>query len=209
MIPASRRKGWLQAAGIVGMLTPVFGFSFIGAAIAAFPQFSWTNNALSDLGIVPGVASILFNLGLCVSGLMFAVFSVGLLAFFGDRAMGKIGAAMFFLTSLSLEGIGIFPENARPFHFIFSVMFFALLPLALLTATAYFALERKKSTAIFTLLIAAAAASPWVLLLLVRYVAGVAIPELVSAAAGAAWVVLIGYRMFKGPSISERPARDS
>jgi hypothetical membrane protein len=205
MVPDSRRSGWLRGAGILGILTPIFSFTFIFLAIASYPQFSWVDNALSDLGVVSGVTSTLFNFGLCLGGLFAMIFAAGLFTFIGDRALGKIGSAVFFLASLSLEGIGLFPENARPFHFIFSVAFFTLMPIALLTIVGYYAVSRKKQMAVFTLLIAVAAALPWVLLFLVRYVSGVAIPELASAIAGAVWAIAVGYKMFKETSRPQKP----
>jgi hypothetical membrane protein len=204
MIPESRRAGWLRATGFQGILAPVFGFAFVGLAIASYPQFNWVENALSDLGVVPGVTSTLFNFGLYLSGLLFFIFAAGLFTFFNDHALGKIGSIIFILASLSLEGIGVFPENARPFHYIFSVAFFTFLPIALLTTVAYFAVSRKRRMAIFTLLVAVAAAFPWVLLSLIRYVPGVAIPELASALAGAVWTVAVGYKIIRETSRSKK-----
>jgi len=174
-------------------------------AIASYPQFSWVDNALSDLGVVPGATSTLFNFGLYIGGLFSLIFAAGLFTFIGDRALGKIGSAVFFLASFSLEGIGLFPENARPFHFISSVAFFTLMPIALFTIAGYYAVSRKKQMAVFTLLIAVAAALPWILLSLIRYVPGVAIPELASAIAGAVWAIAVGYKMFKEASHPQKP----
>jgi hypothetical membrane protein len=54
--------------------------------------------------------------------------------------------------------------------------------------------------ALFTLLIAIAAALPWILLFAVHYVSGVAIPEFASAVAGSVWTVVLSYKMFKAAS---------
>jgi hypothetical membrane protein len=58
--------------------------------------------------------------------------------------------------------------------------------------------------AIFTLLVAVAAAFLWVLLSLIRYVPGVAIPELASALAGAVWTVAVGYKIIRDTSRSKK-----
>jgi hypothetical membrane protein len=50
---------------------------------------------------------------------------------------------------------------------------------------------------VFTLLIAVAAATPWILYFTVHYVHGVAIPEFASAFAGSVWTVVLGYKMLK------------
>jgi len=184
----------------MGVLTPVFAFVLISLSILTYPQFSWTNNALSDLGVVPGVTATLFNFGLYASGLSSLTFAIGLYKYLNKNILGKIGAIVFFAAGLALEGIGWAPENIRPFHYIFSVAFFTLVPMALLIIAGYLFITREKRLAEFTLLIAVLAAAPWVLYFLVQYVPGVAIPELLSALAGSAWTVVVGWRMYKAGS---------
>jgi hypothetical membrane protein len=195
----SQRKNNLQRIGAVsGIATPILALSCILTAVASYPEFSWTNNALSDLGIIPGVTGPVLNFGLYSSGLFvfnFAVF--GLFNYLGNRWVGKIGAVMFVATGVALIGIGVFPENAVPYHYLFSVAFFVLLPISLLVITGAFAFKRQAKMALFTLLTAAAAALPWILYFSIHYVSGVAIPELASALAGSVWIVVLGYKMFK------------
>jgi hypothetical membrane protein len=198
----AQRENSLQRMGAVsGIVTPVLAFTCILIAVASYPQFSWTNNALSDLGIIAGITGPLFNFGLYSSGLFafnFAVF--GLFTYLGKSWVGKIGAVTFVATGLALMGIGFFPENVAPYHYLFSVAFFVLLPISLLVITGAFALERQTKMALFTLLIAIAAALPWMLLFAFHYVSGVAIPEFASALAGSAWTVVLSYKMFKAAS---------
>jgi len=190
----------------MGVLTPVFAFVLISLSILTYPQFSWTNNALSDLGVVPGVTATLFNFGLYASGLSSLTFAIGLYKYLNKNILGKIGAIVFFAAGLALEGIGWAPENIRPFHYIFSVAFFTLVPMALLIIAGYLFITREKRLAEFTLLIAVLAAAPWVLYFLVQYVPGVAIPELLSALAGSAWTVVVGWRMYKAGSRMNKAA---
>jgi hypothetical membrane protein len=199
------KVAWLRIAGGAGIFAPVSAFTFIGLAVASCPQFSWVNNALSDLGVVPGVTSTLFNFGLYLSGLFCLSFAVGLFTFLGEHVVGKIGSIVFVLASLSLEGIGLFPENVRPFHLVFSIAFFTLVPIALLVVAGYYIVAHQKRIAMFTLSVAVVAAMPWVLLFSVQYVSGVAIPELVSGLAGATWTVVVGSKMIKIASRSKNP----
>jgi hypothetical membrane protein len=197
-----QRKNNLQrGGGGCGIVTPVFAFTCILAAIYSYPGFSWTNNALSDLGIIPGVTGPLFNFGLYASGLFafnFAVF--GLFNYLGGRWVGRVGAGVFAAGGLALMGIGFFPENVVPYHYLFSVAFFVLLPISLLVVTGAFALRRQAKMAVFTLAVAVAAALPWILYYFVRYVSGVAVPEAVSGLAGGVWAVVLGYKMLKAAS---------
>ena len=195
-----KQSYWLTSGGGMGIAVPVVAFTFIILSILTYPPFSWTNNALSDLGVVPGITATLFNFGLYASGLMSLTFAIGLYRFLYKNALGKIGAIIFFAAGLGLEGIGIAPENVHafnfPWHVFFSVLFFVTVPIALLVIAGYFLSAHKRHLAEFTLLIAILAAAPWLLYSIVQYVPGVAIPELVSALATSAWTVTIGWRMF-------------
>jgi hypothetical membrane protein len=196
--------------GVDGIATPVIAFTFIFLAVLTYPQFSWTSNALSDLGVVPGITATLFNFGLGVSGLLSLIFAYGLFKFFNKNAMGKVGVIIFGAASFSLEGIGWAPENVHafnfPWHYFFSVAFFTLVPISLLVIVTYFLLVHEKQFAGFTLLIAITAAAPWVLYFNVQYVPGVAIPELISALAASAWAVTIGWKMYQTGSATYRTA---
>jgi hypothetical membrane protein len=158
------------------------------------------DNALSDLGVVPGVTAVFFNSGLIIGGVLCFVFAIGLFGFLSERVVGRVGAFVLVAASLALVAIGVFPESVRPAHYMVSVAFFVLLPVSLLIITGAFWFTGQVRVVVFTLLVAVAAAAPWVLLFLVRYVSGVAVPEFVSALAGAVWAVVLGYKMIKEAS---------
>jgi hypothetical membrane protein len=166
-------------------------------AVASYTQFSWFDNALSDLGVVSGVTGLIFNFGLIASGVLCIVFVIGLFIFLGKNVLGRVGAFVLFLTCLALVGIGVFPESFGATHYFVSVMFFVLLPVSLLVIVAAFLWSREVRMGVFTLFIAVAAAIPWALLFSVHYVPGVAIPEIASGIAGSVWTIVLGYKMFK------------
>ena len=76
-----KNVNWLKISGVCGILTPLVAFTFISLAIASSPQFSWTDNALSDLGVVEGVTAVLFNSGLIIGGILAIIFASGLFIF--------------------------------------------------------------------------------------------------------------------------------
>jgi hypothetical membrane protein len=179
---------------------------FISLSINSAPEFSWMENALSDLGVMLGVTSVLFNYGLIISGILGFIFATSLfrvLRFEINRGLG--GALIFSLACLALIAIGVFPENVRYVHYFASVAFFVLLMGSLLRMGLAFWFMRKKPMAVFTLVLAVIAVVPWLLLFLVRYVSGVAIPELISAVAGGVWTATFGYKMLKMASQSNVP----
>jgi hypothetical membrane protein len=193
-----QQKTYFQQLGEAsGIVAPIVAFTCILTAIASYSAFSWTDNALSDLGIISGITGPVFNFGLYCSGLFVFKFAVfGLFKYLGSWA-GKIGAFSFAATALALMGIGFFPENVAPYHYLFSVAFFILLPFSLFIITAAFGIKRQPKMALFTLLIAIAAATPWILYFTVHYVSGVAIPEFSSTVAGSVWAIVLGYKMLK------------
>jgi len=187
-----------KIGAITGILAPILAFICILTAIASYPQFSWTNNALSDLGIVSGITGPLFNFGLYACGLLalnFALF--GLFLYFRKNWIGKIGSVGFAAAALALISIGVFNENFKPTHYLVSVAFFILFPISLFIVTGAFALKHQAKMALFTTLIAIAAAIPWITYFTIHYVPGVAIPEFSSGLAGSIWIVTLGYKILK------------
>ena len=206
----SNSNKWLKISGICGILTPTVAFSCIFAAIYSAPQFSWVQNALSDLGVMPGVTAALFNYGLILSGVLGFIFSISLhkmMRFFEVVSAdgkprflfyrGSVGALFFSLACLALVAIGVFPENVRYLHFFASVAFFVLLIAALGSLGIGFWQVKQKRWAAFTLILGVAAAAPWLLLPVVRYVSGVAIPEFIAAVAGGVWAAVFGFKMLR------------
>ena len=201
---------WLRLSGVCGVLTPVVAFVCIFLAIGSAPGFIWTENALSDLGVVPGVTSVLFNYGLIASGILGFVFATslfGVMRFFEVFSADSkphipvfrgLGGALFFsLACLTLIAIGVFPESVGSLHTLASVAFFVALIISLGCLGIEFWQVRQKPWAAFTLLLGIVATVPWLLLFFVRYVLGLAVPEFVSAVAGGAWTAVFGCKMLK------------
>ena len=190
----------LKFSGLIGIAGPFIVFAFILSAIASWEHFNWFNNALSDLGVQGDSTAIIFNSGLVVGGFLFALFGTGLFQYVGNRLIGKIGTLSFVAACINLMGIGIFNENYDPTHYILSVTFFTLFPIAMLILVGAFWIEGKRKLSIFTLALALASATVWGLQLTIQYVSNVAIPEFVSGLFGAAWVMAVSYLMLKESS---------
>jgi hypothetical membrane protein len=179
-----------------GIIAPIIAFVCIFIAISSYPNFSWTNNALSDLGVVSGITASFFNFGLLASGVLsfnFAVF--GLFTYFGKSWVGKIGSTVFAAATIALIAISVFNENFSPTHYIVSVVFFTLAPIALFILTFGFWRRNQCGIAAFTIAIGVAALLPWILLFTFNYVPNVAIPEFLSALAVSVWAIFLGKKM--------------
>lgn len=181
-----------------GIFAPIIAFTCILGAIASYPKFSWTNNALSDLGIIHGITGSLFNSGLINSGILALVFALfGLFSYFGKCWIGKIGVAIFAGATIALIFIGIFNENFSPTHYLSSVAFFVLLPISFFIITVAFIAKLQAKMAVFTILIGIIAATSWIMYFTFHYVSGEAIPEFISGSAGAIWVIILSYKILK------------
>ena len=202
----SLTETWIRVSGAFGIMTPIIAFGCILSAISSANGFSWTDNALSDLGVMSGSTSVIFNFGLITSGILAGLFATGVYFSFGRNLLGRSGAMMFLFSAIALTAIGIFPENMKPMHFYASVTFFVLFPISLLLLTVAYFRSAKPAKGWFTLATASFAALVWILEFSLRYVPGVAIPETLSALAVSLWTVVIGFQFAKRyPQSSGQP----
>ncbi|MGC9345972.1 MAG: DUF998 domain-containing protein [Candidatus Bathyarchaeales archaeon] len=187
---------WLKISGTSGVFTPIIAFTLILLAIASYPEFSWTENALSDLGVQEGVTAILFNTGLIVSGILAILFAAGLFMFLQENLLGRIGAFIFVLDAFALTAVGVFPENVKLTHFYASVAFFTLFPISMLFLGAAFLRKSNMKLGLFTFTAAIVAAIVWT----IPFGKGVAIPETLSALSASTWSIVFGFKMLKESS---------
>jgi len=187
---SSKRAITLRTAGVCGVLTPVIVLTLILLAIYYSPWFSWTENALSDLG-VQGTAAILFNSSLVVGGVLTIIFAIGLREILLNKTLGRIGTLILILDATILCAVGIFPETAGVIHLYVSVAFFVLFPISLFfigVAMMHEPSERKLG--LFTVIAGIVTATVWMLPW-----RAVAIPEIIAALAASVWSIVLGIRM--------------
>jgi hypothetical membrane protein len=114
----------LRLVRLSGTVAPAVSFGAILLATLLAPWFSWTGDALSDLG-VPATAAVapLFNYGLVVGGLLAVPYGIALWVDTGGgsssdsslpgRLGGRLVAVLFAASVLSMALIGVFPIPAR------------------------------------------------------------------------------------------------
>jgi hypothetical membrane protein len=196
-VSSSRKKTWIKLSGYSAIATPLVAFALILSAIALAPRFSWTDNALSDLGVMTWPTDIIFNTGLIISGILTILFATGLYLSFNKSVLGRSGATIFLFCAVALTTIGVFSENMKPTHIYASVAFFALFPIAMFVVTTAYLFLGKPRRAFFTLAVALFAALVWVSEFLFKYVPGVAIPETLSALAASLWAIVVGFSLIR------------
>ena len=113
-----------------GILAPIVALGSIILAILTHPWFSFSENAISDLGAIDVEKNYILNYGLVISGILATIYSIGL---YGEQRsdLGRFGSLLFLIASLFLTMIGVFPEGT-PLHFPISVSFFILMYVSIL-----------------------------------------------------------------------------
>lgn len=182
------QSGITRVAGICGIFIPVVIFTSLGLSIASSPWFTWTQHALSDLGIQESTAFV-FNNGMIVGGILVLIFSFGLMKILSN----KLGAYLLALSSLALVGIGLFPETIFTLHFLTSASFFILLAISLLII----GLTSKQTTferniGLFALALVLIAIGSTVFLF---HFDGIALTEALSCFPAFIWCSIVGIKM--------------
>lgn len=157
----------------------------IVAATLLAPRFSWTGNALSDLGAAGASTAPLFNGTLVVSGLLgvpFALLVVGA----RENWLGRLGAALVAAAMPALALVGVFALPS-PTHGPVAVAFFVLFTAGILLDGAGGVLAGRREGAL-SVGLAVAHVLGWVLWG-VAGLPGVALPEAVGTVALWVWVL--------------------
>lgn len=185
----------IKITAICGILIPIIIFTSIFFAISVAPWFEWTKNALSNLG-VDGLSAFFFNNGLIIGGFFIFIYSLCLI----HLLKNKIGAILLLGSSISLIGIGIFPETIFILHFLTSAAFFILITIAMLTIglTMYISNYYKTLGIIALFFSIIALVSPFSLICL----NGIAIPEAMTCFPGFIWCMLFGIRISTGVKLN-------
>jgi len=184
---------------LCGIIAPLIAYTFIALAIMQMPQFSWTQNALSDLGVWKNSA-LTFNLGLMLAALIQITFAASLCRYF-NKPLGRIGVIIYLISSIALLLIGVYPESAGRIHFYVALSFFTLAPIYLIFLAASLIKECGEfSFGIITIFLAILAILPWLLYLQVLNVSGVAIPELLSTIPASIWNITTAIKLYRKAS---------
>jgi hypothetical membrane protein len=183
----------LKLCGVCGIVAPIVAFTGITISFVLTISKGHSIFALSDLGVQQGVAAVLFNSSLIMSGLLTLVFALGLLPFLCGKILCKIGASILVLDAFALTAIGVFPENVEPTHLYASVTFFVLFPISLLLIGVALLQISQKKFGLFTFSAAIVAALAWA----IPHGGSVAIPETIAALSVSTWSTVLGFKLLK------------
>ena len=177
---------WRVLPGILGV---VVIYLCITLSIMLSPWFSWTANALSDLGHpAKSTAAPIFNFGLAAGGILVALYAVSAMA-----GKAKYSAILLAVTGISLTLVGVFNESWGWLHFAVSVVFFSFACLTLFT----YSIEMRSLLAALSAIIGLLA---WFFFWLDISQLGVAVPELISSLTATAWFLYDNYLPTRKPA---------
>jgi len=197
----------MRISGFCGLFSPIVGFICIAFAIYYSDWFNWTGNWLSDLGGMPGetpiwaargIASVIFNSGLIIAGIMGAIFvsAIRKIRMLNTR-LGCIGTFLLILDMSALCAIGIFPETTGYFHAFVSLVFFFLVALSLLVIGTSLRKSSGKTLGGFVTLLGAISICSFPFLFIPRPWGSNAIIELFPIITISIFAIVFGYSLIK------------
>lgn len=196
-----------RIGGAAALASAAAGFAGLGAALAMSPWFSWSADALSDLGHPRETSSGVFNAGLLASGVLFVVMAAVLVRTLPQGTRAKAAGAMLAAGGASLSLIGIITEAWGTPHFVVSFTYFTFVPMGMvLTAWA------SPGRARFGRVTWAASVASWAfgisILTAIAFEApftSQAVPELAASLINGCWAVAVGLELLRAPAAPPTP----
>ncbi len=210
----------LRLAALCGMVGPPLGLLLVAVAIHQTPWFSFTDNALSDMGSWDEPGAVWFNVGVMLAGVMSALFVVQALYPFSCQLVSQvfkldgfhlgtfnlvaISTSLLGAGSLGLLCVGLFTIDDYNLHAFFATVFFLCTSLGIIVAGH---LLRTNGLAILGTMTFGLG---WLSLIFVSMVAGlevsgdhgIAIPELLAVLCMGSWQIGMAHwlwRLVPGP----------
>jgi len=173
----------------LGAAATLLALGGIAAAILLDPTFSWTTDALSDLG-VRDRSALVFNWGLILGGVAGVGYALGLWLSSSERgAVAAVRAAVLALAMVAMAGVGAF-DLTEPLHGPAAIGFYTLI-------TVVFVVDglarRGTATGRVALAFVPLHVAVWATFVAGRWpVSGLALPELPGALMLAGWAWALG-----------------
>lgn len=203
---------FIAFVGFVGIVAPIFGLSAVfastllcrvgcgeGTRWGSGGSFSWSSNALSDLGV--GQVANIFNYSLILVGILNFIFAIGFVKAYAKSALFYLGGILLILGGGSLSLVGVFTEAYGVLHLFVSLGYFVLFPIAMILVGLAFMRMHMQTKGypsmlagiVALLVILSALTLQWHIWLGL----GFAVPEIVEAAVIAVWMVWMGVSLIR------------
>lgn len=170
---------------LAGPVGAVAGLGGIGTAIATSPWFTWTGDALSDLGHPARASAPLFNGGLILGGILGVAFALSVLAA-RRHPVTRGGAVIVGVGMANMAFVGVF-DVTHPLHEPVAVAFFLAITYGWFVHGTGLALAGQVHRGVGTIWLGVVHLSGWLIWAAVG-VEGIALPETVGALLLAVWI---------------------
>lgn len=182
---------------LFGLIGPLLTLILIFTDIAVSPWYSWSTNALSDLGV--HTYSYLFNGAVIIGGLSELIFFI----YLGIKVKEFHGIyIVLVIGSISLAMVGVFNEKSPDdLHLIFALLYFILFPVSAMIVGAR-TLRKRRGFSIYSVLsglIALAVILYGILFIFktIPHSVGLGVPETIEAIILAAWSGVVSISLIK------------
>lgn len=192
------RTKFIWLSGLCGIVGSILTLAMVFVATIISPWFRWDTNALSEMGI--GEVSLIFNSAMIIGGFFNFLFALGIREKLGVEGLRKYGVALIMLGSVSLALVGVFTVSYPILHGIVALGTFILPP----TGFILIGFSSKQSTMKKFSIITGIAALMTILilpliLLILPFNVGFAVPEIIEGLIVAAWIITMGIKLLKYP----------
>jgi hypothetical membrane protein len=184
----------LRLSGLCGIFGSVLPLIMVVAATVLSSWFRWDTNALSELGL--GEESGLFNSAVLLGGVLNFLFALGLRQYLNGEKLVKTGAASVIMSSVCLALVGIFTIDYHLMHGVAALGYFVLAPVGFLMigfGTKESAIKKLSVACGITALLAILVLP--IIVLVLPFKVGFAVPELIEALVISAWTVFMSAKL--------------
>jgi len=184
---------WAGFSGILGSVLPL---AIVLSATYLSSWFSWSANALSELGV--GEQAVLFNSAMLLGGALYFLFAVGLYKWVPAERRVRTGVLCIMGSSVCLALVGVFTIDYFVMHGIVAAGFFLLAPAGLLLIGfgSKEAVIKRLSLACGIGALLAILVFPVVILAL-PFSVGFAVPELAESLIISVWTIFVSTKLLQ------------
>ena len=174
--------------GIFCLISIAIGISSIILAIQFYPNYSWTENSISDLG-VSHPSAIIFNTGFIIAGVFLALYSLGEI-YYSEDIIERILYSILMIAGFLFSSIGFIPENIVPLHGYLAILLYFDLGIFFIFAAIYYINKKALRMGFLALIAFLFGLFVWLIPWKEIGVTGVAIPEVLSVLIGIIWLLI-------------------
>jgi hypothetical membrane protein len=170
---------------LFGVLGPLLVYLSILTSLVLSPWFSWSNNALSDLGN-PNISDVawIFNLGLLFSGFLLMIYTTTVF-----KKHAKYSSSCLLASTFLVQLLAAINESYGSLHYVVAVPHFVMLSVTSIVYT----IEKRSIFALLTFVIVMFS---WLIYAVNTFSIGIAFPETVSKLV-LLWIIYSAIKIYR------------